>query len=370
MKKIWIKATKYWKFIVIYALIILLLNLLAQWESFCDFYTDYIFGLWSDTYSRLTGLFPFSVGEVFIVLAIFTVLVALILLVLLPLFHKKEKFYRVFAVYMKGWLVFLLSVLFIMTLNCTILYHCSRLSVNGNGEKTYTVKELEILRNYIVAQCNERHQQMERDENSNVVYHGDADAAIKSAMHSLASEYPRLSGYYPDIKRMWGSYFMYQSGYTGVYFPFSMEANCNKYINDLFYGKTACHEFSHLKGYIYEDEAEFISYLACASSGDVWLQYSGYIGVLDYVDGDYSDSVDEDTYLAQPRIDEQVYLDNTCYNEDVIKEVSEQSSFISDEAIEAYSEGFTEAYLDYYGAEANYSEVTLLLLQYYDGILY
>lgn len=370
MKKIWMKKAGYWKFIIVYVLFVLVLNLLAMSKPFCDFYTDNIFGFWSNTYSRLTGLFPFSVGEVLVVFAVATVLAALVLVVLLFFWRKKTAYLRIFSLYMKSWLVFLLTVLLVMTLNCSLLYNCSKLSVNGNGDKAYTVKELEILRNYIVGQCNEYCRQVERDKDSNAVYPGNLDAVVKEAMVSLSREYPRLSGYYPTPKKLWSSYLMYQSGTIGMYFPFSMEANCSRYINDLFYGNTACHELSHLKGYIYEDEANFIAYLACVNSDDVFLQYSGYIGVLDYIDGDYLDAAGGKTYQLQPEIDSQVVSDDWCYNQDVADEVEEQEFIIDDEVIRQYSEDFVDSYLEYYGAEANYSEVTLLLLQYYDGILY
>jgi hypothetical protein len=370
MKKYWIKVGKYWNFIIIYVLVVLVLNMLALWTPFCDFYTDYIFGFWSETYSRLTGVFSFSVGEFLISFAVLSVFVALVFLLLWIFLRKKEKFCKVFIVYMKSFLVFLLTAVLLMTLNCSVLYHCSRLSVHGNGDKAYSVKELEILRNYIVKQCNEYCIQVERDEDSNAVYSGDLDEVVKKAMSSLSSEYPRLDGYYPNPKRLWGSYFMYQAGMIGVYFPFSMEVNCSSYLNDLFYGNTVCHELSHLKGYIYEDEANFIAYLACVNSDNLFLQYSGYIGVLDYINRDYQDVAGKDTYSEQTEISEQVKLDNWCYNADEIKKIKKQSFVIADEAIKKYSKGFTDSYLEYYGAEANYSEVTKLLLQYYDGILY
>ena len=47
------------------------LNILA-WKStaFCDFYVENIFPLWLNSYGKWTSLFPFSVGEVMIVLAV------------------------------------------------------------------------------------------------------------------------------------------------------------------------------------------------------------------------------------------------------------------------------------------------------------
>ena len=40
---------------------------------------------------------------------------------------------------------------------------------------------------------------------------------------------------------------------------------------------TICHELSHLKGFMREDEANFIGYLACIRSDDPMFRYSGYL---------------------------------------------------------------------------------------------
>ena len=42
-------------------------------------------------FSRITGIFPFSVGEIMIILGIFLLLTALIFLILLPFLKKRLK---------------------------------------------------------------------------------------------------------------------------------------------------------------------------------------------------------------------------------------------------------------------------------------
>ena len=46
---------------------------------------------------------------------------------------------------------------------------------------------------------------------------------------------------------------------------------------------TVCHELAHLKGFIQEDEANFISFAAATGSDNVEFQYSGYLDALEYV---------------------------------------------------------------------------------------
>ena len=64
------------------AFITVLLNVLS-WNStvFSDFYIENIFPIWVNTYGRLTGIFPFSVGEWLIAAGIILVAAAVVLLV-------------------------------------------------------------------------------------------------------------------------------------------------------------------------------------------------------------------------------------------------------------------------------------------------
>lgn len=88
----------------------------------------------------------------------------------------------------------------------------------------------------------------------------------------------------------------------GYYFPFSMEANYNNvmYISNKPF--TMCHELAHTRSYIYEDEANLIGYLACIGSDDLFFRYSGYLGLLNYVNNDYYKSVSKNEYASHVAI--------------------------------------------------------------------
>lgn len=66
---------------------------------------------------------------------------------------------------------------------------------------------------------------------------------------------------------------------SGIYCPFTFEANVNVHMNDVLIPVTMCHELSHLSGYMREDEANFIAFLACLQSDDPEFRYSGVAGV-------------------------------------------------------------------------------------------
>lgn len=366
------KLTRYWKFIIGYAMILLILNILSRISAFCDIYTEHVFPIWTNTYGRVTGLIPFSVGEVMIVLAIFAVIAAIIIgISLIFLWKQKRKGYKLFAIrYLKGILALAMTTGLLYSLNCSMLYGCSKLVLNDKEDSDYTVLEVETLRTYMVEKCNALSKQFNRDEDGNIVADFDMKKEVKKAMSELAKEYPRFSGYISTPKPIQESYFMYHTNMIGIYFPFSLEANYSTYLNDANFPYTACHELAHVKGYIYENEADYFAFLACIKSENPLLQYSGYINVLYHLETDYFCMVDWERYEQQAQVSDLVRKDAECYTEQIVEEVEAVESFIDEEAVEAAGDAFTETYLDYYGAEANYSEVTKLVLRYYDGTLY
>lgn len=104
--------------------------------------------------------------------------------------------------------------------------------------------------------------------------------AARQAMYGLGEEYSVLEGFYPRPKEVFFSRFMSRFGITGVYFPWTVEANVNIDVPDYTIPATMCHELSHLRGFMREDEANYIGYLACVHSDEPELVYSGYMSAL------------------------------------------------------------------------------------------
>lgn len=360
------KLSAYWTGILILTVFVGACMLLSRFTSFCDFYTDNIFPFWIQTYGRLTGLFPFSVGELLLALAALLIMLQLLFPLFLLSFRKKYRYRQFVRTYSKSILAISLVTAGIVTLNCSMLYKCSHLNTGVGSDAANDTEQIRILRNFIVERCNTLSEQMLRDENGDVVTDGNINEKVKEAMQKLSADYPRLSGYYPDPKPIFSSFLMYQAGYDGVYFPFSLEANYNTYLSDIRYPHIACHELAHLKGYIYEDEADFIAYLACVGSEDKQLQYAGFLGVLNYIDTDYCQVIRDEDDLQAPEIADQVWRDSASFTQTTYEELANTQEAIDSEVVETVSNNFTNAYMEYYGAEPNYSEVTKLLLAYYN----
>ncbi len=70
-------------------------------------------------------------------------------------------------------------------------------------------------------------------------------------------------------------------GYFGLYaFPFG-EVTVVKEVSDVRYGFTLAHELAHASGFAREEEADIMAFLACIESGDPYLAYVGAAGMLD-----------------------------------------------------------------------------------------
>ena len=61
---------------------------------------------------------------------------------------------------------------------------------------------------------------------------------------------------------------------TGIFIPFTMEANVNVHISDYSIPYTMFHEMAHQRGFMREDEANYIAYITGMSSDNDDLMYS------------------------------------------------------------------------------------------------
>ena len=72
-------------------------------------------------------------------------------------------------------------------------------------------------------------------------------------------------------------------GFSGYLNPFTGEAQVNKRIPKSIFPFTTCHEMAHQLGYASEDEANYIGYLACTNSEDLYFRYSGELLAMQYL---------------------------------------------------------------------------------------
>lgn len=378
------------------------INILS-WNSkaFTDWYRLNLFPVWTGTLGRISGMFQGSVGEILIFIGILLILLEILLL---PVFlwdfarnirqkriqgqasenepgsrpgneptkpHKLRRF--------RSWDVRILCWIFVYiygteTLNCYVLYHASSIEEQYfDTDAQYGTQELVDAYAKVAAQANALAKQVKRDAQGQAVYDGTTQELYeecKKAMRAQGDAYPCLAGYYPDPKPIRASHFMSQQYLLGIYFPFTMEANYNTVMYPLNVPVTICHEFSHLKGMILEDEANYLGFTACVESDEPYLQYSGYLSVLGYLAGQVRKSVPEETRRQLESVDEQVVKDAVFLTEEQWEQVEERA-VVSTETVNQATNAFLEKTLTMNGVEdgiLSYSRVVRLVIHYFEAV--
>lgn len=365
-------------------LICVLLNFVA-WKSaaFSDFYVKNIFPAITSLYGRLTSVFPFSVGEIMLVFIVLFVLFSVIFVLVHSVFliygnsaasvgkryFKAQKvFERISNALYRISPVLMAIICTVMTLNCFILYHTSKIQLFSGADSTECdIQQLAELRDYVVKKCNELAKEVPHDENGNVIYEGDMQKTAIAAMSNISDRFPRLGGYYVTPKALYFSDFMSQQYMQGYYFPFSMEANYNDTMSIMNKPFTMCHELAHTHGYIYEDEANFLGFLACISSDDPVFQYSGYLGVLNYINNDFYNAVSKAEYNSHVKISARVKYDNQFMTDEAWIKV-EEKAVVKTETVKKAAETFIDTNLKVNGVSSgkcSYSHVVALIMDYY-----
>lgn len=252
------------------------------------------------------------------------------------------------------------------------MYHASAVEEQYfDRNADYGEKELITAYTKVVAKANELSGQVQRSADGSAVFDGSTKelyAACIRAMQAQGNRYPYLRGYYPDPKPVRASHFMSQQHLLGIYFPFTMEANYNTVMYPVNLPATICHEYSHLKGIIQEDEANFFGFVACIEAEDVYLQYSGYLSVLGYLAGQVRKSVPDEIRKELASANEQVLKDDVFLTEAQWQQV-EKKAVLSTETVNQATNVFLEKNLTMNGVKdgmESYRRVVRLVIQYYN----
>ena len=283
-------------------LLVLLLDLLAlaanqlaiHSSTFADAYSHYVYRGLSLGIGSVMGLLPFSVVEL--------LLYATILFVLFDFAKQLRRAVRAAVARplrrFLGHLFLILSTLLVLyVFLCGINYHRTSfseeagLSVTIDAHGTvYDEADLIALCDYLVTEINDTEAQLDvpcigqtsETPKPSAAWLWHAGRTGQRAMEKLGQRYHRLSGHYPYPKPILNTWILSVQQTTGVYSPFTVEANYNRDIAYYDIPFTICHELSHLRGYMQEEEANFIGVLATIGADDLYFNYSGYVSAWVY----------------------------------------------------------------------------------------
>ncbi|QNF34138.1 DUF3810 domain-containing protein [Adhaeribacter swui] len=152
-------------------------------------------------------------------------------------------------------------------------------------EDSISTRELEALCLRLIQLTNQSRQQVTTNQQQPVRFALSNQHLLTSAPRGFATAakiFPEMAYAYPAVKEVYVPEVMSFFGVSGIYFPFTGEANVNMHPPAYLLPSTICHEMAHQIGFASEDEANFVAYLACRLNPDPAFQYSGNYMAMKY----------------------------------------------------------------------------------------
>jgi hypothetical protein len=239
------------------------------------YYTYGFYPHFSSFMRLLLGWIPFSVGDILYTISfIFLVLKAWKLIRLLAKRQVKEYLsWILFRKYLRLvlWIYIIFNLAWGLNYDRQGIAHQLDLDV-----KKYSRSELFNLTNVLAERLNTYAElvdtvRRERLNNKDTLFR------IATANYALIDEqYPFLSYAHPCIKPSLFSPVGHLFGFSGYLNPFTGEAQLNSAEPVFVKPFVLDHEIAHQLGYGKENEASFVSWLACRASADIDFRYSVY----------------------------------------------------------------------------------------------
>ncbi|MEM1485926.1 DUF3810 domain-containing protein [Oscillospiraceae bacterium PP1C4] len=245
-------------------------------------YSSGLYRILAGVIGGITSLLPFSLVELVICLMIVAVIFLLIkgtVRMVKVVRHRAEPVKMNWKRLGELVLKLVCCIAFAFVILCGLNYYRPEFaSFSGLTVRESSVNELVALCTELTNRANELRKQVTLDENGVTILADSSFAAAreaKAAFGRLGEQYSVL----PDLpitpKPVLNSWWMSMMQITGVFSPYTYEANVNIASPDYSIPATMCHELAHTRGFMREDEANFIGYLACNKSDSPDFQYSG-----------------------------------------------------------------------------------------------
>ncbi|MGN1456387.1 MAG: DUF3810 domain-containing protein [Acutalibacteraceae bacterium] len=349
-------------FLILLPLSLILTEIAKNSPSFAEFYAVNIYRYISVFFNNISGIMPFSLAEIMVILLVLAAVFYIAYLIVM-LIKKKGQRLKVIGNFTLNVICVVCVTAFLFTANCGINYYrltFSELSgIEAEKSSEDTLYDLCVILAQNAAKAREKVQENSGIMCLNQSVMSTAETA-KNTMNNLSETYPSITSGYSVPKSVMLSRGMSYANITGVYFPFTFEANVNTDIPDYSIPSTMCHELTHLRGFMREDEANFVSFLACIKSDSADFQYSGYmLGYIYASNALYSENPDRFHSLSE-YISDGVSRDlnnNSEYWRQFETPVAQVASSINDSYLKSNSQ---------YDGVKSYGRMVDLLISYYN----
>ncbi|MBQ7363440.1 MAG: DUF3810 domain-containing protein [Clostridia bacterium] len=247
--------------------------------AFADFINSTVSRALRFLLSSLTGFLPFSLFELLLILLVPALVIALIF----GLTRRGLGRIRFIAVALS--VISLLLSTYIFSFG--IAYRASPISESLGLSEEEEISEEELTEVFILVrdEVNKCAEGLTAPSGASEMGYSmdELSEKISAAYLALSEDYPDVHTFSSRAKPVLASTVMSSMRITGIYSPFTGEANVNMEYPDYNLPFTVAHEFAHQRGIARENEANFIAHLVCAYSSDPYVRYSGYLSLYEYL---------------------------------------------------------------------------------------
>ena len=224
---------------------------------------------------RLSGVFPFCLWQVALLLVILLALIGLVRCI------RDRRFWDWLAGLAEGLALFALLFVGLWGLNHFAPSLGDQLGLEVGS---YTKSQLQEAAAYYAGMASEAAGLVDRDEEGAAVFPPLSQMAEEAAAcyRRLGQERPRLAGGTGRVKPLLASELFGYMGVTGVFFAITGEPGVSTETYLISQPFTMCHELGHSLAFAAEEEANFCGFLACLASDDPAFRYSGYYNAYIY----------------------------------------------------------------------------------------
>lgn len=358
--------------LLLFPLSILINTISSRYPYFIEkYYSNNINKFIVEILSNISGIFPFSIYE----LTMYLIVISISLFIIYTIYIIISNPNKLKAFFKKS-LLNILSILSITYFLFIVLWglNYNRMPLENTLIENYNLKynksissvdktkeDLANLYEFLIENANESRKLVKCSNGimkANTDYKGIINRAYLG-YENILDLLPNLSGNYSNAKYVMSSKLMCYTGITGIYFPFTGEANVNIAIPDIYIPSTTLHEMAHQRGYASEDDANFIAYLASINHPHIDFKYSGYILALNHT-ANALYYADYDTYVTLTKNISKNVLSDLKNNSEFWKRYEGKIDDISNEINNTYlkSNGVSEGV-------KSYGKMVDLLLVYY-----
>ena len=351
-----------WILIPLSFILVLSARLSSGWVE--HFFVPFIYRPLHYAIGTLVSLVPFSVTEVLFLATVGLSLWYITRLIIRIVKSKsawKHHLYKAFVNFVCVLSIALFAFEICMGLN---YYRYTAAHYLDLDVKERSVEELYDVCVLLVEDMNVSRAKMQKNKDGIAVLSDDSRAQTgKSAMEAfekMSKDYTFLKGAKIRNKPLLSSKLFSMALTTGLYFPYTFESNINVDVPEHTIPATMCHELSHSRGFMREDEANFLGYLACTYSDRADFNYSGAVMAFNYC---FNRLYEEDITLAKK-------VANMCDSgiiDDIVFEDEYWEKYIDTPVAEATDKVYS-GYLQSNGQQSgtkSYGEMVDLLLAYY-----